>query len=126
MLLQLQRCFPLFQIHQTILRRILIQTCQGWIIIDCLNEGIDRAVCDHHMRTDVDQLGSLFANDMHTEQFLILGGENEFDHPAHIADDLSAWIILKVAASDHVRKLFRRTFVLGDTHHRNLGDGING
>ena len=103
----------------------LVTFRQRWIVEHRVDEVIDRAAEGHHRLPDVDQLAGAFADDMHTQQFVILAVKNQLEHADGVADDLSARDLFVIGFANFVgdARLGQFFFVGADGGY--LGNGID-
>src|SRR6516164_3530324 len=62
---------------ESVIRGVLVAVGKRRIIVDRIDECIDRPTSGHDLGAEVDQLGSNFADDVHTEQLLIHRSEQQ-------------------------------------------------
>ncbi len=79
----------------------------------------------HHHLADVDELGGAIADDVHAQQLLGVGREEQLHRAVGLADDLPARVVVVGGASHLVVDAARAQIVLGGADHRDLGDGVD-
>src|SRR5260370_1644843 len=78
-----------------------------------------------HRLPDVQQFRSAFADDVHAEQFLGRGIEQQLQSSRGVAANLAARNFAEIRHADFVRNAFVRELLFGFSDEGNLGNGVN-
>ena len=73
----------------------------------------------------MNQLGSLFTDDMRAKQFFICRRKDKLDHPAVVTNDLPARVLFIEGAPNQIRDILFLAFIFCEANRRNLGDRID-
>src|SRR5712691_12341631 len=91
---------PGSQNSQPVMGRVLVRVREGGIVVHAVDEDIDGAPRSDDLRVDVHELRRHLSDEVDPEQFLVRWREDEFQHAAGVANDLSARALVKVGTAD--------------------------